>query len=138
MTNIVLDTNCLIAALSKRGNYFNVWRGLHEGKYILCVSNEILTEYEEIITQKTNSVIASNVIQTLINSPYVRLIAPFYHFELIETDKDDNKFADCAIAANADLIVSNDAHFKILSSIPFPKLRVIDIATFSHLLEKKG
>ena len=47
MINIVLDTNCLISSFSKRGNYFNVWRGLHSGKYILYVSNEILEEYEE-------------------------------------------------------------------------------------------
>lgn len=60
---IVLDTNCLLASLSKRGAYFNVWRGLQEGKYTLCVSNEVLEEYEEIIAQKTNSTIASNVIQ---------------------------------------------------------------------------
>ena len=49
---IVLDTNCLLASLSKRGAYFNVWRGLQEGKYTLCVSNEVLEEYEEIIGQK--------------------------------------------------------------------------------------
>ena len=59
---IVLDTNCLLASLSRRGAYFNVWRGLQEGKYTLCVSNEILEEYEEIIAQKTSSVIASNVV----------------------------------------------------------------------------
>ena len=47
MINIVLDTNCLISSFSKRGNYFNVWRGLHSGKYILYVSNEILEEYED-------------------------------------------------------------------------------------------
>ena len=40
VNNIVLDTNCLIASLSKKGNYFKVWTDLHAGKYILCVSNE--------------------------------------------------------------------------------------------------
>lgn len=54
VNNVVLDTNCLIASLSKRGNYFKVWNDLHAGKYILCVSNEILEEYEEIIAQKAN------------------------------------------------------------------------------------
>lgn len=52
---IVLDTNCLLASLSKKGNYFKIWRGLQEGKYTLCVSNEILEEYEEIIADKTVS-----------------------------------------------------------------------------------
>ena len=105
---IVLDTNCLLASLSKRGAYFNVWRGLQEGKYTLCVSNEILDEYEEIIGQKTNSIIASNVIQTLLNAPSVELIDTFFRFDLIKDDPDDNKFVDCAIAGNATFIVSND------------------------------
>ena len=74
VNRIVLDTNCLLAILSRRGNYFSVWRGLHEGKYILCVSNDILEEYEEIISSKTNSVIASNVVQMLVNSPFVEFV----------------------------------------------------------------
>ena len=135
MIDIVLDANCLISSFSKRGNYFNVWRGLHSDKYILYVSNEILEEYEEIISMKTNALIASNVIQALLNSPYMSLIDPHYHFHLIHADKDDNKFVDCAIAAGADYLVSNDAHFKVLSTVSFPKLSVIDLASFSDLLE---
>ena len=37
----------------------------------------------------------------------------------------DNKFVDCAIAARADYLVSHDAHFKVLSTVSFPKLSVI-------------
>ena len=136
VNNIVLDTNCLIASLSKKGNYFKVWTDLHAGKYILCVSNEILTEYEEIIALKTNPIIAANVVQTLLNSPFVRLIDPYFQFNLIEKDKDDNKFVDCAIAANASFIVSEDSHFKILKNIPFPDVRVIRLAQFVHILER--
>ena len=131
---IVLDTNCLIAILSRRGNYYPVWQGLHQGKYILCVSNEILEEYEEILSQKTNAVIASNVIQVLINSPFVEFINTYFHFHLIEQDKDDNKFVDCAIAANAQYIVSEDAHFKQLKNIPFPTVSVIRLGEFMRLL----
>ena len=97
----------------------------HFGKYSLYVSNEILEEYEEIISMKTNALIASNVIQALLNSPYVSLIDPHYHFHLIHADKDDNKFVDCVNAAKVDYLVSNDAHFKVLSTVSFPKLSVI-------------
>ena len=131
---IVLDTNCLIAILSRRGNYYPVWQGLQQGKYILCVSNDILEEYEEILSQKTNAVIASNVIQVLINSPFVEFINTYFHFHLIEKDKDDNKFVDCAIAANAHYIVSEDAHFKQLKNIPFPTVNVIRLGEFMRLL----
>ena len=135
VNRIVLDTNCLLAILSRRGNYFSVWQGLHEGKYTLCVSNEILEEYEEIICSKTNPIIASNVIQMLINSPYVQFVDTYFHFHLIEQDKDDNKFVDCAIAANARFIVSEDAHFKNLKDIPFPYVEVIRLKEFMDLLQ---
>ncbi len=135
---IVLDTNCLLASLSRRGAYFNVWKSLQQGKYTLCVSNEILEEYEEILTQSTNSVIASNVVQTLLNAPTVELIEPFYRFNLITNDPDDNKFVDCAIAGNATYIVSNDSHFDVLKQIDFPKLVVKRIQEFSTILEQEN
>lgn len=134
---IVLDTNCLLASLSRRGAYFNVWKGLQQGKYTLCVSNEILEEYEEILTQSTNSVIASNVVQTLLNAPTVEFIEPFYRFNLIIQDPDDNKFVDCAIAGNATYIVSNDSHFDVLKQTDFPKLVVKRIQEFSKILEQE-
>lgn len=134
MNNVVLDTNCLLASLSKRGRYFNVWQNLHRGKYILCVSNEILEEYEEVISHKTSPLIASNVIQTLINSPYVRTIDPYFHFHLIKNDPDDNKFVDCAIAANATFIVSEDSHFRSLDNESFPKVNVIRLHHFLKIL----
>ena len=133
---IVLDTNCLLASLSRRGAYFNVWKGLQEGKYTLCVSNEILEEYEEIIAQKTNSVIASNVVQTLLNAPSVELIDAFFRFDLIKNDPDDNKFVDCAIASNAIFIVTEDKHFKELENIPFPKVEIVGIDDFLKHLKK--
>ena len=134
INRIVLDTNCLIAILSRKGNYFPVWQGLHQGKYILCVSNDILKEYEEILSLKTNSIIASNVIQTLINSPFVEFVEAYYHFHLISQDEDDNKYVDCAIAANAKYIVSEDAHFNILKDIPFPSVEVMRLRSFMQLL----
>ena len=133
--NIVLDTNCLIASLSKRGRYFAVWRGLQEGKFILCVSNEILAEYEEIITRKTNEIVAGHVLQTLINSPFVRLVTPYYHFHLIQSDIDDNKFVDCAIACNAVYLVSEDSHFNAVKQVPFPYVAVICLEDFLQFLQ---
>ena len=61
---------------------------------------------------------------------------PHYTFALIEADKDDNKFVDCAIAANAKCIVSEDKHFRVLKNIPFPKVEVLGIEEFSLYLER--
>lgn len=102
---VVLDTNALVASFSKGSPTRVIWRALLEGKYTLCVSNEILWEYQEIIGRKTTPQIAENVINYLLNSQFVELITPYYHFDLITADRDDNKFVDCAIAANATFIV---------------------------------
>ena len=55
---------------------------------------------------------------------------------LIEKDNDDNKFVDCAIAAGASFIVSNDRHFDALKTIPFPKVEVIQIQQFVEKLSQ--
>ena len=94
-------------------------------------------EYQEIISQKTTSQIAENVIQFLINCEHVEFITPYFHFELIKTDLDDNKFVDCAIAANATYIVSEDNHYKPLKDITYPHLIVIKLMKFVDLIRKE-
>ena len=135
MKRVVLDTNCLLASLSSRSESFRVWRALHEGAYTLCVSNEILAEYEEIIARKTNKTVAENVINALVDSDYVEFVDPQFHLSLIEADPDDNKFVDCAFAANATFIVSNDKHFDGLKEIAFPKISVLKLQSFLSMLK---
>ena len=53
---------------------------------------------------------------------------------LIQADEDDNKFVDCAFTAGASCIVSNDAHFKILNEVEFPRIFVVNIKDFVELL----
>ena len=105
------------------------------GKYCLCFSDEILDEYEEIIEQRTGSAeIAHSVVNAIINRSNTRHIEVYYHFDLIEADKDDNKFVDCAVAANATYIVSDDKHFAPLKEITFPQLLVIKLMDFVRIL----
>ena len=134
---IVLDTNCLISSLSRRGQYYPVWKGLQTGKYILCVSTEILEEYAEIISQKMSVEVAANVIHLLLESQYVELINPYFRLQLIKDDQDDDKFVDCAFAANATYIVSDDKHYDVLKDIEFPKLLVLKLKEFLGLLQSE-
>lgn len=134
MRRIVLDTNCLIVSLPSRSPYHKVWEDFVNGKYTLCVSNDILTEYEEIISRKTNSVFANNVIKTILNRQNVEKIDPQYDFRLIEADPDDNKFVNCAICSNANYIVSEDSHFRVLRDIKFPSVNLLTIREFVSIL----
>ena len=78
--------------------------------------------------------IAENVADLLLKSENVELIHPQFRLGLITADPDDNKFVDCAFAANATYIVSNDAHYDILRTIDFPLLLVIKIQEFVERL----
>lgn len=134
MMNIVLDTNCLLMSLSRRSQYYPVWRDFVDGKYTLCISNEILEEYEEILTQKVGSQIASNIIQALLDLPNTKMVQVYYHLHLITADPDDDKFVDCAFKANAKYIVTQDHHYDILRNTTFPQIDVIDIDEFLRIL----
>jgi uncharacterized protein len=46
----------------------------------------------------------------------IRQTEPQYRFGVVVTDPDDNKFCDCAIAAEADFVVTEDSHFDALKS----------------------
>ena len=134
MMNIVLDTNCLLMSLSRRSPYYPVWRNFVDGKYTLCISNEILAEYEEILTQKVGSEIASNVINAILDLPNTRMVQVYYHLRLIVADPDDDKFVDCAFKANARYIVTQDHHYDILKQTAFPHIDVVDIDEFIKVL----
>lgn len=42
-------------------------------------------------------------------------VSPTYRFRSITADPEDDKFADCAIAAEADYIITSDRHFDALA-----------------------
>ena len=127
---IVLDTNCLVNVIMP-GSYNNeVWRAFRASKYVLCVTNEILYEYHEILSKRYNNLIANTILKELIETPNIERVIPVYRFNLITSDPDDNKFVDCAITAGATYIVSNDRHFKELDRYGFPKVAVRSLTEF--------
>ena len=130
MRYIVLDTNCLLQALPSKSPYHKIWTDILDGKVSLCVNTDILEEYEEILAQKTTPDIAHSVVEAIANLTTTVMQNTYVHFELLSTDIDDNKFVDCAIASDAEYIVTNDKHFNPLRNIPWPKVEIIKIAEF--------
>lgn len=129
---LVVDTNSLIQSLPRRSRYHELWLSFFDGRNTLCVSNEILEEYEEILERKTSHELASNVIKAILNNPHTLLVSPYFRFDLIKSDPDDNKFVDCAVTANAKFIVTQDKHFEVLNYVDFPR---IDIITLNEIME---
>lgn len=135
MRYIVLDTNCLVQILPSRSLYHSIWTDFLKGKYCLCVSNEILMEYEEILSVHTSPEVAQNVVEAIARHPMTYYQESYFHFHILsDIDKDDNKFVDCAIAANANYIVTEDNHFNRLKQIPFPRLTVLTLDEFQETM----
>ena len=100
------------------------------------MSNEIIEEYSEVLSRNISPQVSVAIVYAILSRPNVIRKDPHYTFALIEADKDDNKFVDCAIAANAKCIVTEDKHFRVLKNIPFPKVEVLGIEEFKCYLER--
>ena len=137
MRLVVLDTNCLIQALPTRSRFHQIWTDFLSGQFCMCVSNEILTEYEEILAIHTSPEVARNVVEAIARHPRTLYRESFFRFHLLsDVDKDDDKFVDCAITAGADYIVTEDSHFSHLKQIPFPQLNVLTLDEFMTELQR--
>lgn len=132
---IVLDTNCLVSVIMPGSFYNDIWQAFRAGRFVLCVTNEILFEYHEILARRYNIIIANTVMKELMETPNIERVYPTYRFNLITVDPDDNKFVDCAVIAAATCIVSNDRHFRELEQHPFPRVDVRSLAQFKTMLD---
>ncbi len=133
---IVLDTNTLIMSISMHSPYYAIWREFLTGEYTLCITNDILEEYAEVLSRNISPYVSEAIINTILTRKNVKRFDPHYSFGLITQDPDDNKFVDCAIVSNANYIVTEDKHFNVLKKIPFPKVSIIGIDAFLQILER--
>jgi putative PIN family toxin of toxin-antitoxin system len=131
---VILDSNVLLVSIPKYSKYRIIFDEFLNNRMNLIISNEVITEYHEVISRFANETVASNVLELLLNKPNVEKCEIYFNWGLISKDYDDNKFVDLAVASNADYIVSNDKHFNVLSKIEFPKVKVITIDKFLELL----
>ena len=135
---VVLDTNSLIVSIGRKSKYRPIFDALLTGKLTLVISNDVLSEYTEILAQRTNAVIAENISDLLVTSPDVDKVEIYFKWATIYTDADDNKFVDCALNGNAQLIVTDDKHFDVLRQIPFPSIEIIRTKDFVKMIAEES
>jgi uncharacterized protein len=127
---VVIDTNVFITIIGRKSPNRWIFDKIISGELILCVSNEILWEYEELLSQKTNGIVSRNVIDFLLISPFVHKTEIFYNWHLIVDDPDDDKFIDCYLSSDSVYLISNDHHFEKLKQIDFPNINVCKLKEF--------
>jgi uncharacterized protein len=130
---IVLDTNVVVSMIGRTSPNRWIFDKILAGEFTLCISNEILLEYMEVLASKTTQEVATNFTDFLISFPYVEQTQVYYNWHLIQNDPDDNKFVDCAVSAKAFCIVSEDRHFRPYKFNEHPPLRVMTVDEFREM-----
>ena len=117
---VCLDTSVFLQIFGRKQPYYPILRALLDGRLTLALSTEILLEYEEVIVklsgpERWRDVAALLEVLAQLHGN-IRHVEPQYRFAVITADPDDNKFCDCAIAAEAEFVVTEDHHFSVLNS----------------------
>ena len=133
---IVIDTNVLVAAVSRKSPYRHIFDQLllrRFGLYV-SVSTDILLEYSELLERFYSKVVADLTVSGIMLLENVFKVETYYNLRLISEDADDNKFVDCTFTSNAHYLVTNDRHYNVLKSVDFPKINPLKADEFLEVL----
>lgn len=130
----VIDTNVLLVSISSKSKHHWLYQALLDEVFVLSITNDILAEYEEIAGNYMGAIASDSLMGLLENLQNIEYIKTYYKFDLITGDVDDNKFVDCAIASNADYLVTHDTDFNVLKTIAFPKVKIITLDKMKEIL----
>jgi putative PIN family toxin of toxin-antitoxin system len=113
MLKVVIDTNVFISSFfgGTPRNIINFWK---QGEISLCLSQEIIQEYIEVLNRlglnNTNEI--QNLTKLFAEGYNSIFTATTPHLAIIEADPDDNKFIECAVALDCKIIISGDKHLR--------------------------
>ena len=113
MIRLVLDTNILVSAnVNDEGlEAMVVSLGLNK-KVQLCVSEPVLTEYEQVLSYPRLKFVPKQITVFLERLRSASILVAPTHTVSASPDEPDNRFLECAEAAGADFLVTgNKRHF---------------------------
>ena len=117
---VCVDTNTLIQGRNSGHRCFAILEAIVFGRISWAVSNRILMEYQEVVSRTSGPGAWLDLARLMelieLTSGNLIRISPHFQFHVISADPDDNAFTDCAIAANADYVITEDTHFLPLAN----------------------
>jgi len=113
MRKVVIDTNVFISSFfgGIPRKIINQWK---DGQITLCLSQEIVEEYLEVLNRlglkdKDEIRKLTKLFAEGYNSIFTATTPALF---IVEEDPDDNIFIECAVALDCKIIVSGDKHLK--------------------------
>ncbi len=112
---VVIDTNVVNGMFVSNHPHSAIRSAWHARRFEWALSTDILQEYEEVMGRMRGVAKAEEILSIIMtlgkHLGTVIEVSPSFFFRTISHDRDDDKFADCAIAAHADYIITSDRHF---------------------------
>jgi putative PIN family toxin of toxin-antitoxin system len=127
---IVLDTNVLLQIISSRSMHHWIWEALKKEQLVLCLTTDIILEYEEILIRKRHAELAQLILEILLLMPNIVRVEKYFSFGLPTRDPDDQKFLDCAIACGASYLVTEDNHFNEVKNKDLFEVKIVSPSEF--------
>lgn len=136
MLTVVIDTNIIINGLLK-GSCRPILEALIEKKFCLATSKPLISEILDVCARpKFRNRIDKKDRERLlaIIKEAAKIVKPKIKINDCR-DKDDNIILECAIASNAQIIITNDADLLVLN--PYRNVSIILPEDFLKRLKKK-
>jgi uncharacterized protein len=137
---LVLDTNVWVSALFWGGKPAEIIKLAEQGKVTVFVSEEIVSEISQVLVYPKIEKIwralgmrrEDLMEQVLKNSKFVKVTNKV---KVIVEHPADDRFLECALATDADFVVSGDKH--LLKVGAYKKTKILSVNDFLNLTNKK-
>jgi hypothetical protein len=123
---VVIDTNVVVSGLLFEGGAAEIVDLWKQRKIEPLCSGDIIQEYIRVLAYPKFALSSSEIDFLLTQEimPWFEVVQVDRGKPYIKADPSDDKFIWCALAGNADAIISGDEHLLALRSSPVPILRV--------------
>ncbi len=130
---VVLDTNVYFSAFSHpQGKPYRIWQKAVNRSFILLVSPAILREIAGVLREDLQWKETDIVAHLKLVARIAEIISPRIGLQVVAEDPTDDRILECALAGNADLIVSGDRHLRKLKS--FRHIGIVQPSDFLRTL----
>jgi putative PIN family toxin of toxin-antitoxin system len=113
---VVPDSNVLVSALQFGGKPMAILTLAEDGQIDLAISEAILNETLSVLKLKFQSTPEQLADREAYVRAVTRIIAPSEIVTVIQADPTDDRILECAVAADAEVIVSGDRHLLALEN----------------------
>lgn len=138
MHKLILDTNIIISALHRAESDPDIILSMaldgELGIACICLSKEIFKEYKEVLSRDKFSYFNQSRVRDVLGKikKAALWVEPKVQVNLVKVDPADNKFLECALACQADfLITGNTKHFPLKE---FHQTKVVNPGKFLELI----